>query len=447
VIIKNFNQLAITELRRTALEIIEAGIERVLPPAIIQSAVSYDRSLRTIRVCGETYPLSDGRIFIIGGGKASCLMAASLEKLLGYAEISDGVVICKGTPTPTVKIQTIQAGHPIPDRRGVTGVEKILSLKDKYGINQDDLILCLISGGGSALMPCPVDGLGLEDKRKLTGLLLASGAEILEINCVRKHLSKIKGGRLGYYFSPATVISLVLSDVIGNDLSVIASGPTVPDSSSFTDACAVLEKYDLLSRAPAAAVDILTQGRQGLLEETPKALINCHNYIVGDNNLALEAMTSRAVQLGYRPKIITSELKGDAANTSFYIAKQIENNLDSGYDAFILGGETTIHLPGNPGKGGRNQHYAAASLLAMGEYSSRWVMASVGTDGSDYLPDIAGAIVDNDSLLRLRQGNIDVREYLSRCDSNTLLKKLDNSLIETGDTGTNVGDILVYLFK
>jgi glycerate 2-kinase len=446
VIIKNNYQLATTELRRATLEIIDAGISRVLPAAIMQSAISYTRSQNVI-VNGDTYPLSGGRIFVLGGGKASCLMAASLTQTLESENITDGVIICKDRPPKISKIQIVQAGHPIPDQRGVEGVERILHLKERYGMNGDDLVLCLISGGGSALMPCPVDGLSLDDKKKLTGLLLASGAEIHEINCVRKHLSKIKGGRLGYYFSPATIISLVLSDVIGNDLSTIASGPTVPDFSTYAEALVVLEKYNLLSAAPADAVNILKKGSQGLLDETPKALNNCHNYIIGDNNLALRAMAQKAAELGYRPQIVTAELKGDTATVALSVANKIINAGNSGYDVFILGGETTILLPAAPGKGGRNQHYVAESLLAMGNYPKQWVMASVGTDGSDYLPDIAGAIIDHNSLPRLRNINIDVQQYLDRCDSNNLLQKLGDSLIVTGDTGTNVGDIVVYLLK
>ena len=447
MLIKNKNQLSITDLRREACEIIEAGIARVLPTAVMQSSISYDRSLKTVDVCSDTYSFSNGRIFVVGGGKASCLMAVNLRTLLEDANVTDGVVICKGNPPEINKIQTVQAGHPIPDERGANGVKKILGLKTQYNIYRNDLILCLISGGGSALMPCPVDGLSLEDKKKVTALLLTSGADIHEINSVRKHLSKIKGGRLGYYFSPATVISLILSDVIGNDLSVIASGPTVPDSSTYAEAYAVLEKYDLVSKLPNSAVDILRRGCQGLLEETPKSLTNCHNYIIGDNSLALQAMSRIARELGYRPRIITAELKGDTSAAAFSIAKEVKNHLDSGYDALILGGETTIQLPQNFGKGGRNQHYAAASLLAMEEFTGEWVVASAGTDGSDYLPDVAGAMVDNNSLLELRKVNVDVNAFIRSCDSNTLLKKLGNSLIVTGDTGTNVGDILVYLFK
>jgi glycerate 2-kinase len=447
MLIKNKNDLATSGSRRAALEIVEAGIERVLPSSIMQSAVSYNKLRRIIRVCGEEFPVSNGRIFVIGGGKASCLMADSLGSIIGYDTITDGIVICKDKPLQNPKIQILQAGHPIPDQRGVEDVERILRLKEQYKIAKDDLIVCLISGGGSALMPCPAEGLSLDDKKKLTALLLACGAEIHEINAVRKHLSKIKGGRLGQYFAPAKVISLILSDVIGNDLSTIASGPTVPDLSTYADAYRVLEKYDLLARVPIAAVDILRKGCKGCLDETPKVLDNCSNYIIGDSNLALQAMAQRATEMGYRPKIVTAELKGDTTATAFSTASEIIKAGSSFYNAFILGGETTLQLPENPGTGGRNQHYVAASLLAMENYPHSWTMASVGTDGSDYLPDVAGAIIDNNSPGQLSKNNVKVRAYLERCDSNTLLKKLGDSLIVTGETGTNVGDVIIYLIE
>ena len=225
MIIKNKSQLATTEIRKVALEIIEAGIERVLPSTVMKSTIRFDHERRMVHIDDDVFSASSGRIFVIGGGKASGLMAESLENILGTDNITEGIVICKGSGIKTSKIKLVQAEHPIPDKRGVEGVRNILQLKDRFSICRDDLLLCLISGGGSALMPCPADGISLEHKRKITEMLLASGAAINEINAVRKHLSKIKGGRLGQFYFPATVISLILSDVIGNDLSVIASGP------------------------------------------------------------------------------------------------------------------------------------------------------------------------------------------------------------------------------
>jgi len=447
MIIKNKHELSITELRKQALDIIEAGIARVLPPAIMKSAVKYDPARRILTVNDYAYHLSKGRIFVIGGGKASGLMAETLENIVAPDNISAGVVTCNCSDYKTSKIKIIQAGHPVPNEKGLNGVKQMLALRERYSINENDLVICLISGGGSALMPCPVEGVNLKDKQTITELLLGCSAEIHEINTVRKHLSKTKGGRLGHFYSPATVVSLILSDVIGNDLDVIASGQTCPDSSTFSDAYNVLERYDLLSRAPKRVLDFIRRGCQGEVEETPKTLGNCHNYIIGDNTLALKAMAAKANEMGFAPYIVTAEQKGDTTTMAQFRAKEILNAKYTGYDVVLIGGETTPELPDTAGKGGRNQHYAAVSMLAMKEYAGEWAVVSIGTDGSDFLPDVAGAIVDNNSLNNARAKGIDVKSYLDRYDSNTLLKKIGRSLIVTGNTGTNVGDIIVYVLS
>ncbi len=447
--IKNKRELSTTELRKQALDIIEAGIARVLPPAIMKSAVRYDPTGKILTVNDDAYHLSRGRIFVIGGGKASGLMAETLENIIAPDSISAGVVTCncKSSDYKTSKIKIIEAGHPVPDQRGLDGVKQMLALRDGYSINENDFAICLISGGGSALMPYPVDGVNLEDKQRTTELLLGCGAEIHEINSIRKHLSKIKGGRLGNFYSPATVVSLILSDVIGNDVSVIASGPTWPDPSTFSDAYDVLERYDLLSKVPEDVIDFLRRGCQDEVEETPKTLGNCRNYIIGDNRLALEAMAKKANEMGFTPYIITAEQKGDTATIARLRAGEILSARYTGYDIILIGGETTPKLPDVAGKGGRNQHYAAVSMLAMKEYAGEWAVASAGTDGSDFLPDVAGAIVDNNSLDTATGKGIDVESYLDRYDSNILLKKIGGSLIVTGNTGTNVGDVIVYILK
>lgn len=447
MIIKNKNALSTTKLKKQALDIIEAGIVRVLPPNIMKSAVRYDAASKALIINGDAYCLSTGRVFVIGGGKASGLMAETLETIINPEKIFAGAVNCKGGVYKTHKIKIIPAGHPIPDQRGISGVKEMLALKQRYSINENDLVICLMSGGGSALMPYPIDEVGLEDKQIITGLLLSSGAEIGEINAVRKHLSKVKGGQLGRFYSPTTVVSLILSDVIGNDLAVIASGPTVPDPTTFSDAYDILTKYDLLDRAPESVIDLLRNGCQGRMTETPKILTNCYNYIIGDNRLALEAMLKRANEVGFTPYIITAEQKGDTTSVAVSRAKEILNAKYTGYDAAFIGGETTPKLPAIAGKGGRNQHYAAVSMLAMKKYPGEWVVASVGTDGSDFLPDVAGAVVDNSSLDIAKAKGIDVESYLDRYDSNTLLDRIGNSLVITGDTGTNVGDIIIYLLK
>ena len=429
------------------MDIIEAGITRVLPPNIMKYAVRFDATDRVLTIKGDTYHLSTGRVFVIGGGKASGLMAETLESIVNPENISAGVVNCKSRDYATSKIKIIPAGHPIPDQRGVNGVQEMLSLRQHYSIGEGDLVICLISGGGSALMPCPIDEVSLEDKQSITELLLSSGAEIGEINTVRKHLSKIKGGHLGRFYSPAIVVSLILSDVIGNDLAIIASGPTVPDPTTFSDAYNVLTKYDLLTRAPKNVTDFLRKGCQGGVTETPKILNNCYNYIIGDNRLALEAMFKKATETGFTPYIITAEQKGDTTAVARSRAKEILSTRYAGYNAILLGGETTPRLPPAAGRGGRNQHYAGVSMLAMEQAAVEWVVASVGTDGSDFLPDVAGAIVDNNSLDIAKAKGLDVESYLGRYDSNTLLDKIGNSLVITGETGTNVGDVIIYLLK
>jgi glycerate 2-kinase len=445
MIIKNKKELASTPLRKSVLDIVEAGIYRVLPSVIIKSAVQYNPDQRTITINKDKYDISKSRIFVIGGGKASLLMSQTLETILLPENITDGVVNCTSCDGQTRKIKVIEAGHPVPDERGLAGVEQMLALKERYSLNENDLIICLISGGGSALMPCPVKGVSLEDKQKLTQLLLGCGATIHEINTIRKHLSKTKGGGLGHYFSPATVISLILSDVIGNVLDVIASGPTCPDTSTFSSAYDILKKYDLLSKAPGTIVSYLVRGCNGHAEETPKNLPNCRNYLLGDNSLALKAMSDKAKHMGFKPCIVTSEQAGETTEIARFRAAEILNNKYDGYNVLLIGGETTPKLPENAGKGGRNQHYTAVSMLALAEYPVDWVVASVGTDGTDFLPDVAGAIADNHSVFEGKE--TDIKSYLERYDSNTLLQNIGNSLIVTGSTGTNVGDITVYAFN
>lgn len=445
-IIKNRDSISTTKLREQAIEIIEAGINAVLPSTIMKTLVNYDQNKKILTINNEPYNIK-GRIFVVGGGKASGLMAEMLEKIIGSETIEEGVVNCKTTDYNTNKIRIIEAPHPIPDERGVNGVKQMLALKEKYSINENDLVICLISGGGSALMPCPVDEISLQDKQEITKLLVSCGATIHEINAVRKHLSKVKGGRLGKFFSPATVVSLIISDVIGNNLDVIASGPTSPDASTFLDAYNILKKFGLISKAPKSVINYLKKGLDDKAKETPKTLDNCHNYIIGDNSLALESMKIKAEELGFKPYIVTAEQKGDPTTAAKHRANEILSGKYADYNLILIGGETTPNLPEEHGKGGRNQHYAAVSMAAMEKYPGEWVVASVGTDGSDFLQDVAGAIVDNNSLASTEEKKISMQQHLDRYDSNTLFEKIGNSIIITGNTGTNVCDVMVYILK
>lgn len=445
MIINNREELISSGSRARAVELIEAGITRVLPANLLRVSVKYRRSRKRLIVEGADYDVSRGRLFVIGGGKASGLMAEELEKIIGPEHITAGIVNCKTVDYYTKKIEIIQAGHPMPDEAGIRGVRSMLAMKGHYNIGKGDTVLCLISGGGSSLMPCPATGVTLEDKQNITQLLLRCGANIKEINTVRKHLSLTKGGRLGEYYVPARVVSLIISDVVGDDLDSIASGPTVPDLSTFEDALRVLEKYKLIKKSPSNAVNFLIRGRDGLEAETPKELYNCNNYVVGNNRMALQAMEEKAKDLGLRPITVTSELTGDTMEVAHKLAGEIISGQYRGFDVVLLGGETTPTLPDKAGTGGRNQHYAAVSMLAMQKCRPPWLVASIGTDGSDFLPDVAGAMVDERSLEMALVAGIDVKDYVDRYDSNTLFKMLGRSLILTGNTGTNVSDVQFYL--
>jgi hydroxypyruvate reductase/glycerate 2-kinase len=447
MIVTNKAEISTTRLRTDAIGIIEAGIRRVLPSSLIRTAVAFDRARGTLSVSGNRFFSRAGRIFVIGGGKATGRMAEELELILGPENIAAGVVNCTGGHYDTRRVETVEAGHPVPDERGAEGTRRMLSLRDTHSVREHDLILCLISGGGSALMPCPPAAVSLSDKQDTTRLLLRSGASISEVNVVRKHLSRTKGGRLGRFFAPATVVSLIISDVIGNDVGSIASGPTAPDTSTFADACSLLENYGLSGRVPRSVLEFLERGRAGKEEETPKTLDNCFNFVIGDNALALEAMAAEARQRGLTPCVVTSQQAGDPGAAAERRAEEIHAGMYDEYGAVIIGGETTPTLPASPGLGGRNQHYAAVTLGAMRGYPRDWAMASVGTDGSDFLPEVAGAVVDRESLAVAAREGIDVESYVRRYDTHSLFKRLGQSLIVTGNTGTNVSDILVYVLR
>jgi glycerate 2-kinase len=443
--IQNYSTLATSPKRADALNIVTAGINRLLPGPVMRAAISYDSARRSLRIGDTEYAFADGRLVVVGGGKAAGLMAAALEEIVGPENIASGCVTCKGGGYGTRRIEVIPAGHPVPDRRGVDAVRRMLDYRDGLHLDERDLVLCLLSGGASALMPCPVPGVTLGNKQRLTELLLASGAPIEEINIVRKHLSVTKGGGLGRHFAPRRVVTPVISDVIGNRLEVIASAPTYPDTSTYDAALGVLADRGITDEVPPPVLSHLRRGAAGEVPETPRELPNCTHHIIGDNRLALEAMAARASKLGYRPKILSDSQQGDAATLARARAAEIIAGRYAGYDCLLIGGEATIELPAGPGQGGRNQHYAAVTLLSMADCAADWVAASVGTDGSDYMPDVAGAIVDGAALSRLAARGINGWDYVYRADSYHLLGRLGDALVRTGDTGTNVGDVMVYL--
>lgn len=447
MIIQNREDLISSSPRARAIELIEFGIRQVMPSNLMKSAVKMDRINKRLTIKGDPYDILRGRIFVIGGGKAAGQMAGELEEILGPGSIRAGIVNCDHTAEHTTKISINRAGHPLPDEAGVHGIQEMLAMKARYSIGKGDIVICLISGGGSSLLPYGVSGVTLDDHRIITEQLLRCGADIKERNIVRKHVSLTKGGNLGKFYEPATVISLVISDVVGDDLDVIASGPTVPDSSTFKDAYAVLDKYNLLDKAPASIVNHIVRGCQGREAETPKTLNNCINYIIGNTQMALESMAEKVNDLGLKPLIITSDLTGDTAEAAYRLAADVKAGLYKGFSVLLLGGDTTPRVPDNAGKGGRNQHFAAVSMLAMQGFRSPWLVASAGTDGTDYITGVAGAIVDDLSLEHARSAGINVEQYINSFDSNTLFDRIGRSLIVTGPTSTDVSDIILYLLN
>lgn len=445
--ITNYKDLATTGTRKKLLEIIEAGFHEIDPKTWIKNNVLYNTTFNSVVVRNQPYDLLTGRIFVIGGGKAAGLMAEAIEEIIGPENITAGIVNTKGGKFQTKKIELRPAGHPLPDKKGVQGVQAMLDLKEKYKIGKKDLVICLLSGGASSLMPSPAEGIRLDDKILVTDMLIKAGVAIEDVNIVRKHISRIKGGRLGDFFAPAKVVSLVISDVIGDRLDVIASGLTVADTSTYQDALGILERSQLVSKAPASILAHLEKGRRGEMAETPKIIKNVDNYVLAGNTTALEAMATCARNLDLRPLVVSSAIKGYANDVANGIANLLMSNEYAGYNLLLFGGETTVPVPPDAGDGGRNTHFAAATLLAFKDWSKKWAMASFSTDGEDYSDSTAGAIIDSDSYRRAMLEGIDPSAYVRKFDTYNLFKKTKNSLIITGKTGTNVADIIVYLVE
>ncbi len=435
-------------LRRDAIAIFQAGVRAVEPFSAVKK---FCRSLDGRLMIGErTLLLSDyENIYIIGAGKAGASMAAAMEDLIGE-RITEGVVIVKyGYLGPTKIVKLWEAGHPIPNEKGRQGANAILHLAKMA--TEKDLVICLVSGGGSALLPLPVEGISLVEKQETVKLLLACGATIHEMNAIRKHISLIKGGQLIQAAYPATVVTLMLSDVVGDNPDVIASGPTVPDPSTFQECIEILEKYDLLKRLPGAVVRYLEAGVSGDMPETPKAnspIFKCHlHLIVGSNLDAIKSAAEEAVKRGYRPLILSSMIEGETrhvARMHVAIAKEVRR---TGHPlappaCILSGGETTVTVMGN-GKGGRNQEFGlAAAIQLAGERDM--VVFSAGTDGSDGPTDAAGAIVDPRTIVRAAKAGVDPGRYLRDNDAYRFLEKTGD-LYRSGPTNTNVMDLRIML--
>ncbi len=426
--------------KRAALSIFQSALKAADPGKAVQEFVRLRGTV--LHVGDRKYRLADfDRMRVVGAGKASARMARALQQVLG-AKLAGGFVnVPDGTKLRVRGVELHSAGHPIPDQRGVDGARQIASIATESG--EHDLVFAVISGGASAMLPLPGHGITLQRKKQITRALLASGATIHEMNCVRKHISAIKGGRLAALAHPATVIALILSDVIGDDLDVIGSGPTVPDLKTCADALAVLSKYGIPSP---------------VLTETPKpgdaAFERVQNLIVGSNRLSVDAARKRAKALGYQPIVLSTTIDGETRDIARMHAAIAREMLYSGERkvCFLSGGETTVTLRGK-GRGGRNQEFVLAALLALeegkdpkgrSEDARRVTVFSAGTDGIDGPTDAAGACGNITLLKRARQQGWEPQKFLAQNDSYTLWEKIAG-LVKTGPTGTNVMDVRILL--
>jgi hydroxypyruvate reductase len=406
--------------RPHALAIFRAALSAADPEKAVRAHVETDG--KTLHVDQRRYRLADfDRIQVIGAGKASARMAQAIERLLGSRVTGGWINVPDGTEARLRKVRLHQSGHPVPDQRGVEGARQIAQIASESGPR--DLLICVISGGASALMPLPALGITLAKKKSITKCLLASGATIHEINTVRKHLSAIKGGHLAALAAPATVISLILSDVIGDDLSVIGSGPTVLDTTTAADAAAVLKHYSI----PLPP-----------LTETPKAQIAAQNVIVGSNRQSIEAAAKKARDLGYHTIVLSTTIDGETRDIArMHAAIAREMIAHGGRRVCLLsGGETTVTLRGK-GLGGRNQEFVLAAAIALADHPQVTIFSG-GTDGIDGPTDAAGAIAD------AATPRASAAKFLANNDSYRFFEKA-GGLVKTGPTGTNVMDVRILL--
>ena len=440
--------------RPLVMEVLEAALRAAEPYAAVTAALrERPEAAEALAALSPT-----GSVYVVGAGKAGAAMALATEDALGE-RIAGGLVVVKEGHIPTgedarlpARIELVEAGHPIPDERGVAATARLLDIAARAG--EGDLVVCLISGGGSALLIAPAEGLSLEDVQAVTSALLRNGATINELNAVRKHISRVSGGRLARVAHPAHVLSLILSDVTGSPLDVIASGPTAPDPTTYADAVRVLRSRGAWDSAPSPVREHLAAGAAGRLEETPKPgdviFRGVDNVLVASNVTSVEAAAERARELGLNVLVVSTFVEGEARDVGTMLAgvarEMCEYNGPAARPGCLLfGGETTVTVRGR-GVGGRNSELALAAALALRGLGPGALVASLATDGGDGASPGAGGIVDGTTVERAREMGLDPREYLEDNDSYTLLAKLGDAIV-TGPTGTNVNDVMaVFAF-
>ena len=428
-------------LRDEATQLFNAALRAVDPTQLVLTCLS--RTASTARVVLRSGEAVEWRAptVVVGAGKAAARMAAGCETALGSDAVSGSVVVADGCAVRLASIEVVEAGHPLPDRRGAEATRRIL---ERVASPQGGGILCVLSGGASSLLVQPRSPVTLADKVATTEALLRCGADIHELNTVRKHLSEVKGGGLARHAAGA-VVTLVISDVVGDDPATIGSGPTSPDPTTFADALAVLDRYDLTERVPPTVTQVLNAGRAGRLPETlkPGAPIarRCPSFVIGSNRTALDGAAAAARARGWEVRVEAKPLVGDTTDAACQFAARLPAVPGSGPVCLVAGGETTVRVRGT-GRGGRNQEFA---LALAAEIAGRDLMVlSAGTDGIDGPTDAAGAFVDGTTLDRARQRGLDARASLANNDSYAFFAQLGD-LLHCGPTGTNVMDIKIAL--
>jgi hydroxypyruvate reductase/glycerate 2-kinase len=430
--------------REHAAAIWQAAIDAVRPEPLVRAAIEADRAIREAP-----------RVLVVGAGKAGPGMAAGLEAALAdRLDRVEGLVNVPAGMTAELKRIRLHSARPPgvnePRPEGVAGAEEMLRLLQ--GAGPEDVAVCLLSGGGSALLPAPAAGVSLGDKLALTKLLHRSGATIDEMNCVRKHLSRVKGGRLAEAFRGKRLVSLLISDVVGDPLDVIASGPTAPDPTTFEEALGVLTRYGVAGFAPPAVMRHLRAGRDEEIPETPKAIpANVENRVIGSNRVALDAAKRRAEELGYRVLDLGAFIEGETRQVAIAVAGIVRSTRRDRVPlappaCILLGGETTVTLGDNPGKGGRNQEFVLALLAKLGAELRGVTVLSGGTDGEDGPTDAAGAVADSLTFGLAEEYGLSLEGCLQRHNAYSLFDRA-GGLLRTGMTGTNVMDVRVILIR
>jgi hydroxypyruvate reductase len=427
---------------------LRAGLDAAEPARLVRRQLRLRGAL--VELAGIAHRLGRGRLMLVAAGKAAPAMARAAEEVLG--DRLDEALAVSNAPGPALRrTRLLLAGHPVPDERGLAAAAAVRALAE--GLGRDDLLLALLSGGASALLPAPVAGVTLADKAAVTSLLLRAGAPIQELNTVRKHLSRLKGGGLARAAAPARVVCLALSDVVGDDLSTIASGPTVPDPTRYADALRILAARGVLESCPPAVRAHLTAGAAGEAPETPKPgdriFARVHTRIVGSNRLSVEAAAREARRQGLRALVLTTRLEGEAREVARVLVAQLRECVEAGQPArtpvcLLAGGETTVTVRGD-GRGGRNQELAVAAAGPLAAFPCAALLASLATDGIDGVSEAAGGVVDQQSVSRAAAlGVAPADAFLAASDSRGFLAALGD-LIVTGPTGTNVVDLTVLL--